>query len=117
MGSVEALLHRGGVSQLDHVMHVERMAFAAKVRAARAVLGLSQAQLAHHIGLTQKSVHRIEHGDVQPKVRTILAIELFWRQRGIAFENLSSGGFRLVVEGLVLAELGEPDSHINLSPN
>jgi DNA-binding XRE family transcriptional regulator len=117
MGSVEALLHRAGVSQLDHVMHVERMAFAAKVRAARAVLGLSQVQLAHHIGLTQKSVHRIERGDVQPKARTILAIELFWGRHGIAFENLSNGGFRLVVEGSVLSELSEPDSGIDLSPN
>ena len=117
MGSVETLLHRARVSQLDHVMHVERTAFAAKVRAARAVLGLSQVQLAHHIGLTQKSVHRIEHGDVQPKVRTILAIEQFWRQRGIAFENLSNGGFRLVVEGSVLSEPSEPESRIDLSPN
>ena len=117
MGSVEALLQRARVSQLDHVMHVERTAFAAKIRAARAVLGLSQVQFAHHIGLTQKSVHRIEHGDVQPKVRTIVAIEQFWRRRGIAFENLSNGGFRLVVEGSVLSELSEPDSRIDLSPN
>jgi DNA-binding XRE family transcriptional regulator len=117
MGSVEQLLHGAHVSQLDHVMHVERAAFAAKLRAARAVLGLSQAQLAHHIGLTQKSVHRIERGDVQPKVRTIFMIERFWRRQGISFENLSNGGFRLVVEGSVLSKLNDPDSHTDLSPN
>ncbi|MEA2982443.1 MAG: hypothetical protein QOF09_4266 [Alphaproteobacteria bacterium] len=82
---------------LDHIMRVERTAFAAKVRAARAVLGLSQAQFARQIGLTQKSVHRIEQGDVQPKVRTTLMIEQFWCSQGISFENLTDGGFRLVV--------------------
>ena len=80
---------------------IERAVFAAKVRAARAVLGLSQDQFALKIGLTQKSVHRIEHGDVQPKVRTILMIEQFWGRQGIAFENVN-GGFRLVVKSSVL---------------
>ncbi len=88
--------------QIDRIMRVERAAFAAKLRAARAVLGLSQYQFAHQIGLTQKSVHRIEQGDVQPKARTILMIEQFWCRQGISFENLSSGGFRLVVESSVL---------------
>jgi DNA-binding XRE family transcriptional regulator len=89
-------------SQLDRTMRVERAVFAAKLRAVRAVLGLSQDQFARQIGLTQKSVHRIEQGDVQPQVRTILTIERFWRDRGISFEKLESGGFRLVVESSVL---------------
>jgi DNA-binding XRE family transcriptional regulator len=88
--------------QLDHIMRLERAAFAAKVRAARAVLGLSQDQFAHEVGLTQKSVHRIEQADVQPKVRTILMIEQFWESQGISFEDLRNGGFRLVVESAVL---------------
>ena len=88
--------------QLDRLMHVERVMFAAKVRAARAVLGLSQDQFAKEVGLTQKSVHRIEQGEVQPKLRTILMIEQFWSAQGISFENLRSGGFRLVVETSVL---------------
>jgi DNA-binding XRE family transcriptional regulator len=88
--------------ELDRTLRVERAAFAAKLRAARAVLGLSQDQLAQRIGLTQKSVHRIEQGMVQPKLRTILTIERFWSRQGIAFENLRSGGFRLVVDSDVL---------------
>lgn len=88
--------------QLDHIMRVERAAFAAKVRAARAVLGLSQAQFALQIGLTQKSVHRIERGEVQPKFRTTLMIEQFWSRRGISFEEMSDGGFRLVVRSSLL---------------
>jgi DNA-binding XRE family transcriptional regulator len=87
---------------LDHVMRVERLAFAAKLRAARAVLGLSQDQLAFQIGLTQRSVHRIEQGDVQPKVRTILTIERFLASQGIGFESLRDGGFRLIIDSAVL---------------
>jgi transcriptional regulator with XRE-family HTH domain len=88
--------------QLDQIMRVERAAFAAKLRAARAVLGLSQHQFALQTGLTQKSVHRIEQGDVQPKVRTILMIEQFWSRQGISFEELKDGGFRLIVDSSVL---------------
>jgi DNA-binding XRE family transcriptional regulator len=117
MRSLAESSHDVRSSQLDHVMRVERMAFAAKLRASRAVLGLSQDQLGHHIGLTQRSVHRIERGDVQPKVRTILMIERFWRDRGISFENLNNGGFRLVVEGSVLARLNDSQDQIDSPPN
>jgi DNA-binding XRE family transcriptional regulator len=94
--------HGNEAFHLDDIMRVERLAFAAKLRAARAVLGLSQDQLAVQIGLTQRSVHRIEQGEVQPKVRTIVMIERFLTAQGIAFENLRDGGFRLIVETAVL---------------
>jgi DNA-binding XRE family transcriptional regulator len=89
---------------LEQQLRVERAAFAAKVRAGRAVLGLSQDQFARHIGLTQKSIHRIEQGAVQPKRQTVLKIQRFWFERGIAFENLRSGGFRLAVDADVLLQ-------------
>jgi DNA-binding XRE family transcriptional regulator len=82
---------------LAHDLRVERVAFAAKVRSARAVLGLSQDQFGRRIGLTQKSVHRIEQGTVEPKLKTVLKIERFWSEQGIVFEELRDGGFRLVV--------------------
>jgi DNA-binding XRE family transcriptional regulator len=107
MRSFQHALPAARSAQLDQLLQVERVAFAAKLRAARAILGLSQDELAREIGLTQRSVHRIEQGCVQPEVRTILMIESFWRQRGIAFETLSDGGFRLVIDGAVLASLGE----------
>jgi DNA-binding XRE family transcriptional regulator len=87
---------------LEQQLRVERAAFAAKVRAARAVLGLSQDQFARHIGLTQKSIHRIEQGAVQPKRQTVLKIQRFWIEQGIVFENLRNGGFRLAVDPDVL---------------
>lgn len=87
---------------LDHELRVERTVFAAKVRSARAVLGLSQDQFARRIGLTQKSVHRIEQATVQAKLQTILKIQRFWSEQGISFESLRGGGFRLIVESDVL---------------
>ncbi len=93
--------------QVDNTLRLERAAFGAKVRAARAILSLSQDQLAARLGLTQKSVHRIEQGAVEPKVRTIYTIQQFWRDNGIVFENLPDGGFRLVVRGPSLLRQGD----------
>jgi DNA-binding XRE family transcriptional regulator len=94
--------------QVDNTLRLERAAFGAKVRAARAILALSQDQLAARLGLTQKSVHRIEQGAVEPKVRTIYTIQQFWRDHGIAFENLTDGGFRLIIRGPSLLRQSEP---------
>jgi DNA-binding XRE family transcriptional regulator len=87
---------------LAHDLRVGRATFAAKVRTVRAILGLSQEQFAHHIGLTQKSVHRIEQGTVDARPDTVLKIERFWLRQGIAFEALRGGGFRLIVGSDVL---------------
>jgi DNA-binding XRE family transcriptional regulator len=97
-----ATAHIGHGFEIDRVMRVERAAFAAKLRASRAVLGLSQDQFAQQIGLTQKSVHRLEQGAVQPKLRTIVKIQRFWLDQGISFEDQRDGGFRLVVDSSVL---------------
>ncbi len=80
----------------------ERISFGAKVRAARAVIGLSQDELAERVGLTHKSVHRIEQGSVEPRLRTVVTIQRFWREQGIGFEDLPDGGFRLLVDGTAL---------------
>ncbi len=87
---------------IDYALRVERISFGAKVRAARAILGLSQEEFAHQVGLTQRSIHRIEQGVVEPKLRTIHAIEQFWKQHGISIENLRDGGFRLAVSSSTL---------------
>ncbi len=90
------------IVQVDRALRIERAAFGAKVRAARAVLGLSQDEFGRQIGLTQKSVHRIEQGAVEPKMRTVLTIERFWAENGIGFEDMRGGGFRLAVEASAL---------------
>jgi DNA-binding XRE family transcriptional regulator len=87
---------------IDRALRIERASFAAKLRASRAVLGLSQDQFAQQIDLTQRSVHRLEQGAVQPKLQTIIRIQRFWLDQGISFEDLRNGGFRLVVDSTVL---------------
>lgn len=87
---------------LEDILRLERAAFAAKVRTARAVLGLNQRRFGELVGLTQKSVHRIEHGAVYPSMRTIVRIERFWHEHGVYFEETSNCGFRLVVDAEVL---------------
>jgi DNA-binding XRE family transcriptional regulator len=88
--------------QVSDTLRMERSAFGAKVRAARAVLSVSQDELGELVGLTQRSIHRIEQGLVEPRLRTMLTIEQFWSDRDIAFDDLPDGGFRLVVKGSLL---------------
>ena len=85
--------------QVSNTLAHERVTFGAKVRAARAVIGISQDELAARLGLTQKSVHRIEQGSVEPRLRTMLTIQQFWHDQGISFDDMPDGGFRLNVEG------------------
>jgi DNA-binding XRE family transcriptional regulator len=92
---------------IAHLLKLERSCFGAKVRAARAVLNLNQRDFGQAIGLTQKSVHRIEHGMVDPSMRTVVRIQHFWEEAGIRFEDLDDGGFRLVVTAPVLTRTTE----------
>ena len=88
----------------DRALELEGAVLAAKLRASRAILGWSQAELAARVGLTQKSVHQIERMMVEPKRRTVRAIEEWWRSVGISFDALPDGGFRIVVSSAVLQE-------------
>jgi transcriptional regulator with XRE-family HTH domain len=81
---------------------LERLAFAAKLRMARAALGCNQSELACAVGMTQRSVHKLEQGDTEPRRATVFAIEKFWRERGIEFEDLDDGGFRIVIHSALL---------------
>ncbi len=76
-----------------------RCEFAAKIRAARAVLGWSQANLADRVGVTQRTVNRLEHGGADVRHSTAVAIENTLRAAGITFEALPKGGFRMSVSG------------------
>ncbi|RDV01039.1 helix-turn-helix domain-containing protein [Undibacter mobilis] len=82
---------------LSNLMRMERLAFAAKVRLARAVAGLSQSELAARIGMTQRSIHKLEQGGTEPRRATVVALEMLWREKGIEFEDLVDGGFRAVI--------------------
>jgi transcriptional regulator with XRE-family HTH domain len=88
---------------LAELVRLERLAFAAKLRMSRALLGWSQSELGFRVGLTQRAIHKIEQGETEPRRTTVRAIEEIWREEGIEFEELEGGGFRLAVRAAVLA--------------
>ncbi|MFL5083780.1 MAG: helix-turn-helix domain-containing protein [Xanthobacteraceae bacterium] len=81
-----------------------RLALAAKVRAARAVLGWSQTELARRVGLTQRSVYLLERSAVQVRESTATALEAEFRRVGLGFTDLLEGGFTMDVPGRVLSK-------------
>jgi DNA-binding XRE family transcriptional regulator len=87
---------------LIELIRLERRVFAAKIRAARAILGWSQSELGLHVGLTQRAIHKLEQGDTEPRRATVRAIDDVWREQGIEFEDLADGGFRLNVRAQVV---------------
>ncbi len=82
-------------SDFVELMRLERQAFAAKIRMSRALMGWSQTELASRVGLTQRSVHKLEQGDTEPRRATVRMIEQLWHDHGIEFEDQADGGFRL----------------------
>jgi DNA-binding XRE family transcriptional regulator len=82
---------------LVELIRLERRAFAAKLRMARALIGWSQSEFGQRVGLTQRAIHKLEQGDTDPRRATARAIEEVWRTHGIEFEDLADGGFRVSV--------------------
>jgi transcriptional regulator with XRE-family HTH domain len=87
---------------LLELVTLERRAFAAKVRIARAVLGWSQSELGLRVGLTQRAIHKLEQGETEPRRTTVHAMEQVWVLQGIEFEDLPGGGFRATVQAPAL---------------
>ena len=95
---------------LVELMKLDRHAFAAKVRLARAVLGWSQSEFGRRVGMTQRAIHKLEQGETDPRRSTMRAIEQAWRMQGISFEDLSDGSFRAIVRTAALKHAtGEPE--------
>ena len=80
---------------MDATLRVARVTFAAKVRAARAVLGWKQSELGKRAGLTQKSIHRIEQGADYPRRSTVIAVERVLKAEGIEFEEMPEAVLKL----------------------
>lgn len=87
---------------LVELLRLERRGFAARLRVARAVLGLSQSELGRAVGLTQRAIHKLEQGDTEPRRATQRLIEELFRAEGLVFEDLPDGGFNLRVAAAVL---------------
>ena len=64
--------------------------FAAEVRAARAVLGWSQTELARRTAVTQRAIYCIEQNIVRPRTQTETRIIDAFTDAGLRFERLSA---------------------------
>lgn len=61
------------------------MLTADQIRAARAIAGLSQRQLAEISGVGQQTIKSIENGTVDPRVSTMQALKDTLESRGVIF--------------------------------
>jgi DNA-binding XRE family transcriptional regulator len=84
------------------LVRVDKHAFAAKIRLARAVLDWSQSELGRRVGLTQRAIHKLEQGDTEPRRTTVRALAELWREQGIEFDELADGGFVVRISSAVL---------------
>jgi transcriptional regulator with XRE-family HTH domain len=66
-----------------------------QIRGARAMLGLTQAQLAARAGLSKTGLNNIERGKADPKASTLVAIQSALESAGIEFTNGDAPGVRL----------------------
>lgn len=57
----------------------------AQIRAARALLGWKQTDLAERSGVSEMSVKNIERGVTDPRVSTLGAMETAFREAGVIF--------------------------------
>jgi transcriptional regulator with XRE-family HTH domain len=90
-------IHVAG-DQLPRVsIRQDTIAFAAGMRMARAALGWSQRDLARQLGMTQRSVHRIEQARCEPRRATLLAIESVLRKAGLEIQYGFEGGLAINV--------------------
>jgi len=98
----------GSAAREDEVgalLRRERVAFAAKVRTARAALGWTQRELGSRVSLTQKSVYKMEQGTHDLRRSTVVTVEQVLKAEGIEFEELPGGGFKVVVPEGILSKL------------
>lgn len=65
-----------------------------QIRAARALLDMSQDELAEAAGLTPQAIRKIESGDVQPREGTIADITRVFNERGLEFTDNSGVKFK-----------------------
>ncbi len=68
---------------------------AGQIRAARALLGLSQDQLVNSSGVPKRTLVRLEKSEGEPQRRTVDAIRAALEAAGVEFTNGDAPGVRL----------------------
>ena len=99
------LAERRHSAEVEAALSRERIAFASRIRGARAILGWTQRELGRRVSLTQKSVNRMEQGTHDVRRSTVAIVEQVLKAEGIDFEDLPGGGYKIVVPEGVLSKL------------
>ena len=66
-----------------------------QIRGARAMLGLTQAEVAKRAGISTTGLNNIERGSSDPKASTLTAIQQVFEAAGIEFTNGGEPGVKL----------------------
>jgi DNA-binding XRE family transcriptional regulator len=83
-------------------LDAERLVFAAKLRAARAVLGWSQTKLGKKAQVTQRAIYQLEKAACKARQRTRARIDKVFEDAGIGFAQLPNGGFEMIVQSQII---------------
>jgi transcriptional regulator with XRE-family HTH domain len=81
------------LEEISNASYGTGMTTPAQIRAARALLGWTQAELAAKAGISATSLNNLERGAVDPKLSTVNAIRRALEDTGIEF--LPGEGLRL----------------------
>lgn len=71
------------------------MPIPAQIRAARALVDMTQSALAERVGLTPNALVAIEKGRSDPKTSTMISIKRALEEAGVEFTNGDQPGVRL----------------------
>jgi transcriptional regulator with XRE-family HTH domain len=84
-------------------VEVDPQLFAARIRAARAVLGWSQTELGKKARVTQRAIYRLEKAAVRARHLTQVRINKAFEDAGIGFAQLPNGDFEMTVRSRLLS--------------
>lgn len=85
--------------------NISASALGARVRAARAVLGISQKDLASLAGVSHPVLNRIERQESSPRLSTVEAIEAALRDQGIRFSVDAEGNHAMYFSAELIENL------------
>lgn len=78
-------------------VEADLLLFAARIRAARAVLGWSQTELGRRAKVTQRAIYRLEKAAARARHLTEIRINKAFKDAGVEFQELPNGGFEMCV--------------------
>jgi|GraSoiStandDraft_40_1057318.scaffolds.fasta_scaffold1486388_1 transcriptional regulator with XRE-family HTH domain len=92
------------VAQMQHSAYAPMMITAGQIRAARALIGWKQTDLAKASKISEISIKNIERGVTDPRYRTLEAIQIAFEKAGVVF--LEPGDIREGGAGVRLRKPG-----------